>query len=394
MTERRKTDDRSPLQDSDKQDGAESAGRPTQAGRTDVAIAQQLMLGGKDLYRQARVIWRSGQSGDVRAQSLIRQLDTRMKTIHAAYKDLRRRTRFTNDFHPTPYDVWRFRHDRAFGIPHPGVIPPAIVAHALYYFTPVGALVVDPMAGGGTTPDVCQAMGRRCVATDLRPTRPDIAQHDIWQGMPAEGIGCDLIFCDPPYHTMLAHDYEQNGISSAPLTEWIAFLQHLARCAFATLRPGGYLALLIAAQTEKDLPRGVGYLDHAVFAYVACIRAGFAPERRISCPMDGAYLPQQLRRARTEGRLLGQVRDLLVMRKPTGAIDQRTELLSLLIDPISVESVPAAVSDELKKRSRNRQRDYRATLPVPRKRTPKARRDSAQATVADKLEDLRPHKWV
>jgi hypothetical protein len=32
--------------------------------------------------------------------------------------------------------------------------------------------------------------------------------------------------------------------------------------------------------------------------------------------MPGAYLPEHVRRARREGRLLGQVRDLLVLRKP------------------------------------------------------------------------------
>ena len=95
------------------------------------------------------------------------------------------------------------------------------------------------------------------------------------------------------------------------------FLHDLARHAFETLRPGGYLALLLAAQTEKDLPAGFGYLDHAFLGYAAALRAGFLPERRISCPMDGAYLPQHVRRARSEGRLLGQVRDLLVMRKPS-----------------------------------------------------------------------------
>ena len=97
------------------------------------------------------------------------QLDAGTKTIHAAYKDLRRRDRFAADFRPTPYDVWPFRHDRAFGIPHPGSIPPAIVAHTLHYFTAPGGLVVDPMAGGGTTLDVCQSMGRRCLAYDLPP---------------------------------------------------------------------------------------------------------------------------------------------------------------------------------------------------------------------------------
>ncbi len=283
-------------------------------GRTDTAIAERLGIGGKDLYRQARAIWKLAQSGDVRAQSGVEQIDLGLKTINAAYKDLRRRTRYSTGFRPTPYDVWSFRQDRAFGIPHPGSIPPAIVAHALYYFTQPGALVVDPMAGGGTTVDVCQAMGRRCLAYDLNPTRPDIRSHDVQTGFPPDAMGCDLVFCDPPYHTMLADKYP-GGVAQKSLMEWLAFLHQLALTSHGVLRPGGILALLLAPQTEKDLPAGVGYLDHAFFGFMAAARAGFVPERRISCPMSGAYLPQQVRQARTEGRLLGQVRDLLIFRK-------------------------------------------------------------------------------
>ncbi|AMV37897.1 hypothetical protein [Planctomyces sp. SH-PL62] len=72
----------------------------------------------------------------------------------------------------------------------------------------------------------------------------------------------------------------------------------------------------MATQTEKDLPRGHGYIDHVFLGYRAGLDAGFLPERRISCPMSGDYTPQQVRRARVEGRLLGQVRDLLILRKP------------------------------------------------------------------------------
>lgn len=287
-------------------------------GRTDALIARTLELGGKDLYRQARAVWQAAQAGDPRAQNGVTQLDVGTKTIHAAYKDLRRRDRFTTGFRPTPYDVWPFKHDRAFGIPHPGSIPAAIVAHTLYYFTAPGALVVDPMAGGGTTLDVCESMGRRCLAYDLNPVRPDIRQFDVRSGFPLDANGCDLVFCDPPYHTMLARHYAEAGIAGIPLTPWIAFLGQFARAAFAALRPGGHVTLLLANQTEKDLPACHGYIDHAFYGYQALQEAGFLPQRRISCPMDGAYLPQQVRQARVDGRMLGQVRDLIVMRKPVG----------------------------------------------------------------------------
>ena len=286
------------------------------AGRTDSAVSSAIGLGGKDLYRQARTLWRKARDGDPRALSGVAQIDAGTKTIHAAYKDLRRRDRFTAGFRPTPYDVWAFKHDRAFGIPHPGSIPPGIVAHTLHYFTDPGALVVDPMAGGGTTLDVCESMGRRCLAYDLAPVRPEIIRHDVRLGLPPEAGGCDLVFCDPPYHTMLAHRYPADGIAEEPLTRWSAFLGDLARVAFGALRPGGRIALLLANQTEKDLPAGHGYIDHAFLGYHALIAAGFLPERRISCPMDGAYLPQHVRRARLDGRMLGQVRDLIVARKP------------------------------------------------------------------------------
>jgi ParB family chromosome partitioning protein len=285
-------------------------------GRTDERIARALGLGGKDVYRQARAVWRAARSGDPRARNSLAQLDAGTKTVHAAHKDLRRRDRFSAGFRPTPYDVWPFKHDRAFGVPHPGSIPPGVVAHTLHYFTDPGALVVDPMAGGGTTLDVCESMGRRCLAYDLEPVRPDIARHDVNKGLPHEAHGCDLVFCDPPYHTMLARRYAAAGVDTAPLAGWIAFLNSLAVSCFGALRAGGHAALLLANQTEKDLPAGHGYIDHAFLGYQALTAAGFLPERRVSCPMDGAYLPQHVRRARAEGRMLGQVRDLLIARKP------------------------------------------------------------------------------
>ncbi len=285
-------------------------------GRTDQTIAQIIGIGGKDLYRQARAVWKAANQGDIRARSNLTQLDDGTKSTHAAYKDLRRRNRLTSDFRPSPYDVWRFRADKAYGTPYPGAIPASIIAHTLYYYSEPGGMIVDPMAGGGSTIDVCDAMGRRCLAYDINPVRPDILYCDVRHGLPANTSGCDLIFCDPPYHTMLASKYAGKSVSNEPFANWLQFLEVLARHCFQRLKPNGYIALLLANQTEKDIPAGYGYLDHVFFGYNALTKAGFLPQRRISCPMDGAYLPQQVTRARTEGRLLGQVRDLLVMSKP------------------------------------------------------------------------------
>ena len=314
--DRRNSDDQWNPENLASDEGRRSPDSRTDGGRTDARIAQSVGLGGKDLYRQARAVWRLAQSGDARAKNSVAQLDAGTKTIYAAYKDMRRRDRFSADFRPTPYDVWAFRQDRAFGVTHPGMIPAAIVAHVLYYYTRPEAFVVDPMAGGGSSLDVCRSMGRRCLAYDIQPVRPEIHRHDIRQGFPVEAANCDLIFCDPPYHTMLARQYSADGIATVSFSEWKTFLCELSTSAYETLRPGGYFALLLAAQTEKDLPVGFGYLDHAFLGYSAAIEVGFQPERRISCPMEGAYLPQQVRQARREGRLLGQVRDLLILRKP------------------------------------------------------------------------------
>ena len=286
-------------------------------GRTDDAVALAIGIGGKDLYRQARAIWRMAMDGDPRARSGVAQLDAGTKTVHSPpTRTCDAATASPPGFRPTPYDVWSFKHDRAFGIPHPGSIPPAIVAHTLHYYSAPDALVVDPMAGGGTTLDVCDSMGRRCLAYDIDPGRPEIQPHDVRNGFPLAAHGCDLVFCDPPYHTMLARQYHPEGVANAPLSGWLDFLKQFARDALATLRPGGYLALLLANQTEKDLPAGYGYLDHAFYGYSALVSAGFLPERRISCPMDGAYRPQDVQRSRANGRMLGQVRDLIIVRKP------------------------------------------------------------------------------
>ena len=210
-------------------------------------------LGGKDLYRQARAIWEGRAPGDPRARSSLAQLDAGTKPIHAAYKDLRRRDRFSAGFRPTPYDVWSFKHDRASASPTRARSPPRS-SPTLHYFSAPKRARRRP-DGGGTTLDVCVSMGRRCLAYDLHPVRPDIRKHDVRCGLPPETHGCDLVFCDPPYHTMLARVPRPR--CREPLAGWFGrFSEHTLGRRVYRFRPGGYIALLLANQTEKDLPAG------------------------------------------------------------------------------------------------------------------------------------------
>lgn len=289
-------------------------GRPN---RTDTLIARLVGLGGKDQFRQARSVWKAASEGNPRAQAVLSELDAGTKSIHAAFKDLRRQNHLADDFRPTPYDVWMFKHDRAYGTRYPGSIPAGIVANAVHYFSEPGALVVDPMAGGGTTIDVCASLGRQCLAYDLSPSRADIRSHDIAsRPLPPETSGCDLIFLDPPYHRMLENQYAPGSISSLDNADWAATLHRIYANCYASLRPGGTLSVLIANRTEKDLPPGWGYFDHAFETYRILAELGFLPIRRIACPMEGSYRPHQVEASRSEKRLLGQVRDLVVVRKP------------------------------------------------------------------------------
>ena len=156
-----------------------------------------------------------------------------------------------------PYDVWQFAkcHD-LFGAQHPGRIPGEIVAHVLYFFTQPGATVLDPMAGSGTTPDVCLAMGRKCYAYDIddRHERKDVIAHNIAvDGWPERVKKADLIFWDPPYFSKMdsttigADGYIEGSISKLSRKHTcnssdVALGQRLRRL----VKPGTTIAFLMS----------------------------------------------------------------------------------------------------------------------------------------------------
>jgi len=145
------------------------------------------------------------------------------------------------------WDVWDWNDcDRRFGDEWPGQIPAQLIAHILYYFSKQNDLILDPMAGGGVTPDTCLAMNRRCWSFDMadRPeTRPEIEPY-IWSSAKQSGQSessevsaqqlswpvkskerPDLIILDPPYFDKKAGDYSEKSISSLSKNEYLKFLE-------------------------------------------------------------------------------------------------------------------------------------------------------------------------
>ncbi len=79
------------------------------------------------------------------------------------------------------FNVWNIpNRDKRYGLDFKGVIPGQIAENILYYFTEPFDVVVDPMAGGGSTIDVCRAMMRRYKTYDINPMREISMLPERW----------------------------------------------------------------------------------------------------------------------------------------------------------------------------------------------------------------------
>ena len=218
--------------------------------------------------------------------------------------------------------LWNFGScDPRFGFQYPGRVPGQVVLNTLYYFTDPDDLIVDPFGGSGTTLDACNHLGRRCLAYDLEPARDDIVSHDISLGFPEEAQGCDLIFLDPPYWIQKRGKYtkKEGSFSEASLDEFNRKMEKLIRDCYDTVKPGGTIALLIQNTTELgiEIDRvGRVYADHVFDCYDSFIKTGLIPVQRINIPLTWEqFAGFDVKQAKDNKRLLGVVRDLLIMGK-------------------------------------------------------------------------------
>jgi DNA modification methylase len=143
---------------------------------------------------------------------------------------------------------------------YPGVTPALIIFNLIWRYTDPGDLVVDPMAGSGTTFDVCKEEKRRCICYDIAPTRPEIIQNDA-RKIPLEDNSVDMVFIDSPYGDNIRYnDHPDNiGRISSETEQFYDELEKVMKESHRILKEGRILGWLIGDQWVKGKFTPVGF---------------------------------------------------------------------------------------------------------------------------------------
>lgn len=136
-----------------------------------------------------------------------------------------------------------------------GATPSYVIWNLLKRYTRSGDTVLDPMAGSGTTLDVCRDLGRKGVGFDLQPSHPEVRESDA-RHMPLDNSSVDFIFVDPPYsdHLRYSGKPECIGELSAESDDYYRELAKVFREFHRVLKPGRYLGLYVCDSFQKGKP--------------------------------------------------------------------------------------------------------------------------------------------
>ena len=236
------------------------------------------------------------------------------------------------------WDQWEWNDcDKRFGDDWPGRIPAQLIAHILFYFSKPGDLILDPMAGGGVTPDTCLALSRRCWAFDMtdRPeTRPEIEPY-TWTIPTAYQLNsssankltsskekADLIIFDPPYFDKKACDYDKNSISGLPKKEYLEFLEAFFALLKQNVKKTTRLAFINADWRDfqnKPAAKETGNEAILIDDYLLILnKTGWQHTHIIQAPMSAQRFSAVVVSAMQKKRILGVTSRYVIILKQTG----------------------------------------------------------------------------
>lgn len=148
--------------------------------------------------------------------------------------------------------VWNFgnRDNYAGDANFYGNAPTQVVEQCVLRLTNKDDLVVDPMAGSGTTIDVCKAYNRKIKAFDLTPTRKEIIENDS-RNIPLNDSSADLVFLHPPYWDMVKYSSKDADMSRLSLNEFLDSIRKVITETRRILKKDKYLCILVGDLVRK-----------------------------------------------------------------------------------------------------------------------------------------------
>lgn len=176
------------------------------------------------------------------------------------------------DFQAPIYNVWK-QQTKTGGSSHYGNSEVRWLDNLLYLYTkPLGDIVIDPFAGGGSTIDLCRSRFRRYWVGDRNPIverEKDIRTHDLigTDGKPAlpdlrkRWQDVRLVYLDPPYWKQAEGEYSEDptDLANMDLEAFNAALSGIIN-GFAKKLTNAYIALIIQPTQWKAPDRG--FIDH------------------------------------------------------------------------------------------------------------------------------------
>lgn len=207
---------------------------------------------------------------------------------------------------------------------YPGVTPAFIIWNMIQRYTEPGDIILDPMAGSGTTLDVCKEEGREAVCYDISPTRLDIIQNDS-RTIPLPDNYVDMIFVDSPYGDNVRYNEHPDCIGkiSSETETFYEELEKVMKECYRVLKPGKVIGWLIGDQWVKKKFTPVGFKVYQRLSkyfetvdVICVVRRGQA-----------SHTALWYNRARRFNFFLRGFKYLFIMRKPFGeptTSEQRT----------------------------------------------------------------------
>lgn len=132
-----------------------------------------------------------------------------------------------------------------------GNAPTQVVEQCVKRLTKPNDVILDTMAGSGTTIDVCKLLNRIPIAYDLNPIRPDIIKNDS-RNVPLKDCTVDMGFLHPPYWNMVKYSNSKEDLSNNPLIEFFINMKRIISEYYRVLKKNAYLCLLIGDITREN----------------------------------------------------------------------------------------------------------------------------------------------